>query len=153
MAVIDMHHNLAVHRNSTKNTTGKKLNMADTTTNCGRKLCIKSKTRSEGNRMMDIVFDIEMSTAIKSYVEEKEQQILEFNKGQTLWVYIHVTLCNWAGQAVGIGYVLYMQMDKMEQSNIHKVQKQGHESQPKEDCETHSNCHQMKQVRRSEAER
>eukprot|EP00972_Heterocapsa_arctica_P104068 15337010-Heterocapsa_arctica.AAC.1 len=38
MAVIVMHHNLAVHRNCTKHVTGK-LNTSDTT-NCGGKLCI-----------------------------------------------------------------------------------------------------------------
>ncbi len=47
-----------------------------------------------------------------------------------------VSLCNWAGQAGGIKYVHCMQMDKMDQSNIHKVQKQGHESQPKDDTLT-----------------
>eukprot|EP00972_Heterocapsa_arctica_P032134 4734562-Heterocapsa_arctica.AAC.1 len=94
-----------------------------------------------------------MSAAIMSYVEEKVQQFLEFNKGQTPWDYLHETLCNWARQAGGIGYVLYIQMDKLERSNTHKVQKQGHESMPKDDYETHYDNHQMKQVRRSEAER
>eukprot|EP00972_Heterocapsa_arctica_P039618 5837973-Heterocapsa_arctica.AAC.1 len=41
----------------------------------------------------------------------------------------------------------------MEYSNTHKVQEQGHETQPKDDLETHTVRHQMKQVRRSEAER
>eukprot|EP00972_Heterocapsa_arctica_P037338 5495056-Heterocapsa_arctica.AAC.1 len=93
--------------------------------------------------MMDIVFDNEMSTAMKSYVEIKVQQVfktatvqerihklssylakmvqsekkasatmralrmtqkqaMEFHKGQTSRVYIHVTLVNLAGQAGGI---------------------------------------------------
>eukprot|EP00972_Heterocapsa_arctica_P004763 706778-Heterocapsa_arctica.AAC.1 len=43
--------------------------MADTTTNCGGKLCIKCKARMEGCQMMDVAFDIETSTAIKSFVE------------------------------------------------------------------------------------
>eukprot|EP00972_Heterocapsa_arctica_P077623 11447386-Heterocapsa_arctica.AAC.1 len=50
--------------------------MADTTTNCEGKLCIKSKTRSECNKMMDTFFDTEKSTAIMSYVEEQNTTIL-----------------------------------------------------------------------------
>jgi hypothetical protein len=72
MAVIVMHHNLAVHRNCTNNMTGKQ-NMTDTT-NCGGKLCITCKARMEGCQMMDVAFDIDTSTAIKSFVEMKEQQ-------------------------------------------------------------------------------
>eukprot|EP00972_Heterocapsa_arctica_P024544 3619732-Heterocapsa_arctica.AAC.1 len=40
MAVIVTHQNLAAHRSCAKNKTEKQLNMADTTTNCGGKLCI-----------------------------------------------------------------------------------------------------------------
>ncbi len=72
MAVIVMHHNLAAHRNCTKNVTGKQ-NTSDTT-NCGGKLCITCKAKMEGCQMMDVVFDIDTSTAIKSFVEMKEQK-------------------------------------------------------------------------------
>jgi hypothetical protein len=44
MAVISMH-NLAGFINCTKNTTGKQLKMADTTTHYGGKLCIKNRTK------------------------------------------------------------------------------------------------------------
>ena len=74
MAVIVMHQNLAAHRSCAKNKMGKQLNMADTTTNCGGKLCITCKARMEGCQMMDVPFDIDTSTAIKSFVEMKEQQ-------------------------------------------------------------------------------
>eukprot|EP00972_Heterocapsa_arctica_P090007 13278953-Heterocapsa_arctica.AAC.1 len=53
MAVIGMHHNLAGSVNCTMNTSGKQLKMADTTTNYGKKLCIKSRTRSEGEAHSD----------------------------------------------------------------------------------------------------